>query len=75
MAISTRPWRHTMRARAPWIAPEGVPRYRETREYVQKVTDSYFRPGSDRLPHAFDAQRPIYRTMVEADGRVVFTNE
>ena len=52
----------------------GVPRYRETREYVQKVTDSYFRPGSNRLPRAFDAPRPIHRT-VEADGRVVFTNE
>jgi soluble lytic murein transglycosylase-like protein len=52
----------------------GVPQYRETREYVQKVTDSYFRPGSDRLPHALTASQPIYR-MVEADGRVVFTNE
>lgn len=52
----------------------GVPRYRETRAYVQKVTDSYFRPGSGRLPHALDARHPIYR-MVEADGRVVFTNE
>ena len=52
----------------------GVPRYRETRAYVQKVTDSYFRPGSDRLPHAYDAPRPIYR-MVDEDGRVVFTNE
>jgi soluble lytic murein transglycosylase-like protein len=52
----------------------GVPRYRETREYVQRVTDSYFRPGSDRLPRAFDQRRPIYRA-VEADGRVVFTNE
>jgi soluble lytic murein transglycosylase-like protein len=52
----------------------GVPRYRETREYVQKVTDSYFRPGSDRLPRAFGSPRPIYRT-VEANGRVVFTNE
>ena len=52
----------------------GVPRYRETREYVQKVTDSYFRPGSDRLSHALGAPRPIYR-MVAEDGRVVFTNE
>jgi soluble lytic murein transglycosylase-like protein len=52
----------------------GVPRYRETREYVQKVTDSYFRPGSDRIPRAFDAPHPIHRT-VEPDGRVVFTNE
>jgi len=52
----------------------GVPRYRETRAYVQKVTDSYFRPGSDRLPRAYDAPRPIYR-MVDEDGRIVFTNE
>jgi soluble lytic murein transglycosylase-like protein len=52
----------------------GIPRYRETREYVHKVTDSYFRPGSDRIPRAFEKQRPIYRA-VEADGRVVFTNE
>jgi soluble lytic murein transglycosylase-like protein len=52
----------------------GIPRYRETRNYVQKVTDSYFRPGSDRLPRAFEEQRPIYRA-VDADGRVVFTNE
>jgi soluble lytic murein transglycosylase-like protein len=52
----------------------GIPRYRETQNYVQKVTDSYFRPGSDRLPRAFEQQRPIYRA-VESDGRVVFTNE
>ncbi|HWF13253.1 MAG TPA: lytic transglycosylase domain-containing protein [Candidatus Acidoferrales bacterium] len=52
----------------------GIPRYRETRNYVQKVTDSYYRPGSDRLPRAFEQQRPIYRT-VQSDGRVVFTNE
>lgn len=52
----------------------GVPQFRETRDYVHKVTDSYFRPGSDRLPRAFDAPRPIYRE-VDTDGRVVFTNE
>jgi len=52
----------------------GIPQYRETRDYVQKVTDTYFRPGSDRLPRAFVGPRPIYRT-VEAGGRVVFTNE
>ncbi len=52
----------------------GVPRYRETREYVHKVTNSYFQPGSNRLPRAFDAPHPIHRT-VEEDGRVVFTNE
>jgi soluble lytic murein transglycosylase-like protein len=52
----------------------GVPRYRETREYVQKVTDTYYRPDSDRLPRAYDAPHAIYRT-VDSDGRVVFTNE
>src|ERR1700690_2331472 len=53
---------------------KGVPRYRETREYVQKVTNSYYRPGSDRLHSAFDSTRGIYRS-VSDDGRVVFTNE
>jgi soluble lytic murein transglycosylase-like protein len=52
----------------------GIPRYRETRDYVQKVTDSYYRPGGNRLPRAFDEERSIHRT-VESDGRVVFTNE
>jgi soluble lytic murein transglycosylase-like protein len=52
----------------------GIPRYRETRDYVQKVTDSYYRPGSDRLPRAFDAPHPIYRA-TDSDGRIVFTNE
>lgn len=52
----------------------GIPRYRETRDYVQKVTDSYFQPGSDRVPRAFEPHRKIYRTVAE-DGRVVFTNE
>jgi len=52
----------------------GIPAYRETRNYVQKVTDSYYRPGSDRVPRAFGGHRPIYRTVAD-DGRVVFTNE
>jgi hypothetical protein len=52
----------------------GVPRIRETREYVQKVTDSYNRPDSERLAHALIAPEPIYRA-VEANGRVIFTNE
>jgi len=52
----------------------GVPRYPETRAYVQKVTDSYFRPGSGRLTSAMEQKHPIYR-IVTADGRVVFMNE
>jgi len=52
----------------------GVPNFRETREYVRKVTYTYFRPGSSQQPFAFSAPRPIYREAA-ADGRVVFTNE
>jgi len=52
----------------------GVPQLRETREYVRKVTDSYFRPGSDRLSHGANGSRPIYQQVAD-DGRVVFTNE
>jgi soluble lytic murein transglycosylase-like protein len=52
----------------------GVPQIRETRAYVQKVTNSYYRPGVDRLPNALNFQNRIYRA-VDSDGRVVFTNE
>ncbi len=52
----------------------GVPNYRETRYYVQKVTDSYFRAGSGRQGGWWDSERPIYRATDEK-GRVVFTNE
>jgi soluble lytic murein transglycosylase-like protein len=52
----------------------GIPNYRETRDYVRKVTDTYFRPGSNQQPFSRAASRQIYRTTA-ADGRVVFTNE
>jgi soluble lytic murein transglycosylase-like protein len=53
----------------------GVPNYPETRAYVQRVTNSYFRPGSGRLS-AFGAAppRPLRRT-VDPSGRVIFRNE
>jgi soluble lytic murein transglycosylase-like protein len=57
----------------------GVPNFRETRNYVEKVTANYFRPdsaGPGLIAPGFvpQAPPPIYRK-VEADGRVVFTNE
>lgn len=52
----------------------GVPNYRETRSYVQKVTDSYFRPGSGRSANAMNRTTTIYRT-VDERGRVVYRNE
>lgn len=52
----------------------GMPNYRETRNYVQKVTESYFRPDSGRLRDWWSTSRPIYRATDER-GRVVFTNE
>lgn len=52
----------------------GVPAYRETRNYVQRVQDVYFRPGSGRLDDAYFRANQIHRE-VEPDGRVIFTNE
>ncbi len=52
----------------------GIPNYPETRNYVEKVTSTYFSPGSGRQPRAFVIPRPIYRAL-DADGRLVFSNE
>jgi soluble lytic murein transglycosylase-like protein len=52
----------------------GIPSYRETRNYVQKVQHAYFRPGSGRLENAFARPNPIHR-QVDNNGRIVFTNE
>lgn len=52
----------------------GIPRYRETLNYVQRVTDFYFRPDSDRLPSWWIAPHSIQRT-TDGRGRVIFTNE
>jgi soluble lytic murein transglycosylase-like protein len=53
----------------------GVPWYPETRRYVQKVTDAYFRPDSGRNPTPWTAQRAQVRKEVDPTGRVIFTNE
>jgi soluble lytic murein transglycosylase-like protein len=53
----------------------GVPWYPETRRYVQKVTDTYFRPESGRNLTPVSARPAPVRQEVESDGRVIFTNE
>jgi soluble lytic murein transglycosylase-like protein len=53
----------------------GVPNIPETRSYVRKVTDSYFRPGSGRDPALFESRHAPVRREVDENGRVVFTNE
>jgi soluble lytic murein transglycosylase-like protein len=52
----------------------GIPAFRETRNYVQRVQEAYFRPGSGRSDSAFLRPNAIYR-VVETSGRVIFTNE
>jgi len=52
----------------------GVPNYSETRAYVEKVTNAYFRPESGRGTHWWNAPRPVYRLLDER-GRMVFTNQ
>ena len=52
----------------------GIPDYRETRNYVHKVQNAYYRPGSGRLDNAYVRANSIHRN-VDASGRIIFSNE
>jgi hypothetical protein len=52
----------------------GVPSFRETRDYVQRVQSAYFRPGSGRLDGAFINPLAI-RKETDPSGRTIFTND
>lgn len=52
----------------------GIPAFRETRNYVQRVQEFYNRPGSGRLDGVFFSTRSI-RKETDRAGRTVFTND
>jgi hypothetical protein len=52
----------------------GVPAFRETRNYVQRVQEFYNRPGSGRLEGAFFSAHTI-RKETDPAGRTIFTND
>ncbi len=53
----------------------GIPRFRETRDYVQKVQNAYYRPGSGRLSSGFTLRPRSIRKNEDPSGRIIFTND
>jgi len=52
----------------------GVPAFRETRDYVQRVQNAYFRPGSGRMEDAFINPHAIHKDVTDS-GRIIFAND
>jgi soluble lytic murein transglycosylase-like protein len=52
----------------------GVPSFRETRNYVQRVQSAYYRPGSGRQDGALMSAHAI-RKETDPSGRRIFTND
>ena len=53
----------------------GIPRYAETRRYVQKVTNTYFKSDGATGTAFWTPPRSAVRQEPDAAGRVIFTNQ
>lgn len=53
----------------------GVPAYRETRNYVRKVTNTYFQSGAGQAYAGQFHRHSEIRQVKDSGGRTVFTNE